>query len=84
MGNGDGLGHGRLLRNHDAISMAYDRGFDQVSAKDYHTEFVETKETSQFCVTLADDTVAPNDASREFGGHRSVTASGVVQASSSE
>jgi hypothetical protein len=33
--------------------MAYDRRLNQISAKDYHNENTETKETSHFGVTLA-------------------------------
>ena len=46
-----GAGQSRLLRNHDAISMAYDRSLIKISEKGYHNNFAETKETSQFCVT---------------------------------
>jgi hypothetical protein len=46
-----GVGQRRVLRIHDAISMAYDRSLTQISAKDYHNKITETKETSHSCVT---------------------------------
>jgi hypothetical protein len=48
-----GAGQKRLLRDHDAISMAYDRSLIRIGEEGYHNKFAETKETSQFCVTLS-------------------------------
>jgi hypothetical protein len=61
----------RVLRIHDAISMAYDR-LMQISAKDYHNKIPETKETSHSCVTLHTRKTGRIPSSPEVSARRSL------------